>query len=327
MPLLTSVLCGFLPIFFFAYILYWSDRYEKEPKVLLGSVFLWGAIVAAGGGFLINILAGVGIYLVTGSEIATELTTSTLVAPFVEELLKGCAVLIVFLVFRKEFDSVLDGIIYGGITALGFAATENTFYIYNYGFLESGWTGLWSMVIIRVFLVGWQHPFYTAFTGIGFAIARLNPPHWVKVTAPLAGFCVAVLMHSFHNILASIMSGFSGPAIGTVLDWMGWFCFLCYLLWIIHNEGQNQLIYLKEEADLGVISPSQYKIAISAKAQSIARFSALIEGNYKNTHKFYTLCGELAHRKNLFTKLGDEEGNLVTIKCIQNELSHLSPKV
>jgi RsiW-degrading membrane proteinase PrsW (M82 family) len=324
MPFLVSFLFGFFPMLFFAFVLYWFDRYEKEPKVFLVAVFLWGAVVAAGGGFFINTILGVGVYLFTGSETATELATGSLIAPFIEELLKGCAILIVFLVFRQEFDSILDGIIYGGITALGFAASENTYYIYTYGFLKSGWIGIWSMVFIRVFLVGWQHPFYTAFSGIGLAISRLNRQVWIKIIAPLAGFCLAVLTHSFHNILTSILSGYSGLAIGTFIDWIGWLCLFCYMLWVIHKERQNLKIYLLEDVNQGIISSTQYQIATSARAQSAARFSALFAGCFKNTHRFYSLCGELAHKKFQFSKLGNEDGNIEVIKDIQAELSLLS---
>ena len=136
MGLIVSGLIGFASSLLFAYILYWLDRYEKEPLLLLGGVFLWGAVVAAGSAFLINTILGVGIYVFTGS-FATDLATGSLVAPLVEETLKGLAVLGVFLVFRNEFDSVLDGIIYAGVAALGFAATENTYYIYTYGFQKA----------------------------------------------------------------------------------------------------------------------------------------------------------------------------------------------
>jgi RsiW-degrading membrane proteinase PrsW (M82 family) len=166
MGFLFSLFFGFIPVFIFAWILYWLDRYEKEPKVLLGAVFLWGAIVAAGLAYVVNTSLSVGIYLFTESEAATDLTTGTLIAPVVEEILKGLAVLVVFLVARHEFDSILDGIVYAGIVALGFAATENTLYIYRDGYLENGFAGLLSGLHPRV-LVGWQHPFYTAFIGIG----------------------------------------------------------------------------------------------------------------------------------------------------------------
>jgi len=42
-----------------------------------------------------------------------------------------------------------------------------------------------------VILVGWQHPFYTAFTGIGLALARLNKNWLIKIMAPLLGLAVA----------------------------------------------------------------------------------------------------------------------------------------
>jgi len=141
MALVLSFLFGFIPMLVFSWVLYWLDRFEKEPKALLGTVFLWGALVAAGVAFIVNTVFGLGLLRVTGSKAAAMFATGSLVAPPVEETLKGLAVLLVFLVFRREFDSTLDGIIYAGITALGFAATENTFYIYTYGYLGGGYKG------------------------------------------------------------------------------------------------------------------------------------------------------------------------------------------
>ena len=171
MGLLASILAGVLPMVFYAWILYYLDRYEKEPLKLLFGVFAWGAVIASGAAFIINSLTSTGIYWLTQNTFATQLTISTLVAPLVEETLKGLAVLIVFLLFKAEFDSPLDGLVYGGITALGFAATENSWYIYQLGFLENSWQGLLDLTLIRVILVGWQHPFYSAFIGLGLAFS------------------------------------------------------------------------------------------------------------------------------------------------------------
>ena len=49
-------------------------------------------------------------------------------APLVEEFWKGLAVFGIFFFLRREFDGVVDGIIYGTFAALGFAATENVMY-------------------------------------------------------------------------------------------------------------------------------------------------------------------------------------------------------
>ncbi|MBE9524221.1 MAG: PrsW family intramembrane metalloprotease, partial [Chloroflexi bacterium] len=191
MGFLLSVVFGYVPMFLFAAMLYWIDRYEKEPKRLLFGSFLWGAAISAGLSFFVNTVLGMGIYLVTGLQTFTEIATASLVAPPVEETMKGMAVLLIFLVFRSEFDSTLDGIVYAGITALGFAATENVYYIYNYGYLESGYSGLLSLAFVRVILVGWQHPFYTAFIGMGLAGARLNRSMSLKILLPIIGWSFA----------------------------------------------------------------------------------------------------------------------------------------
>ena len=70
------------------------------------------------------------------------------------------------------------------MTALGFAATENVQYIYEHGYLSGGWEGFWQLAFIRILVVAWQHPFYTAFTGIGLAVARLQKNVFVKTRGP-----------------------------------------------------------------------------------------------------------------------------------------------
>lgn len=324
MGLILSLFLGVIPAFVYAMFVYWLDRYEKEPILLLGGVFIWGAVVAAGGAFILNTLFGVTVFLVTGSETATDLATGSLSAPIVEESLKGFAVLIVFLVFRKEFDSVLDGIVYAGVAALGFAATENSFYIYSYGYQESGMQGIWVLACVRNVLVGWQHPFYTAFIGIGLAVARLNKNMLIKLAAPIAGWGMAMLTHSFHNTFATVVGGVEGLLLGTAIDWTGWFFMVILIVWAIFREQQYLKQYLKEEIETGVITGSQYSTACSAFSMSMSRLSSLTTGNYRATNKFYHLCAELAHKKRQRDTVGEERGNSVLIHQIRAELSQLS---
>ena len=49
MALLGSFFFGFAPMFLFAAFVNWLDRYEKEPKLLLGAAFAWGVVIAGGG--------------------------------------------------------------------------------------------------------------------------------------------------------------------------------------------------------------------------------------------------------------------------------------
>ncbi len=321
MPLLVSLFFGFVPMFFFAAIVYWVDRYEKEPKILLGATFFWGVVIAAGGAFIINTAFGVGIYIFTGSEGAAEIGTTSIVAPIVEEFLKGLAVAIVFFIFYKEFDSILDGIIYGGIAALGFAATENTLYIYRNGYLEDGWGGLFFLVFIRVIIVGWQHPFYTAFTGIGFAVSRTNKNILIKFIAPLIGFSVAVTTHAFHNTFGGLIGGFGGLAAGTFVDWIGWTIMLVFIIWMVNHERNLLKNHLWQEVTNGLITQAQYQKALSPWNMSTAGLSG------KSTARFYQVCGELSHKQEQMKKQGDESGNAVIIEKLRTELATLAPYV
>lgn len=326
MGLLLSLLFGFLPMVLYAWVVFWLDRYEKEPGKLLGGVFLWGAVVAAGGAFLLNSALGVSLLALTGSQRAAEMATGSLIAPIVEESLKALAVLMVFLFFKSEFDSYLDGIVYAGITALGFAATENAYYIYSYGFTRDGISGVAWLVFVRVILVGWQHPFYTAFTGLGLAGARLTRRPLFKVAAPLLGWSAAVFTHSIHNSLGALLSGAQGFMVGTLIDWSGWAVMVFVIAWATRREARCLALHLRDELDLGLISPAQYKTACSAWNQGLARLRALPTGGYAATSRFYQVCGELAHKKEQYHGLGDEEGNFTTILRLREELARLAPQ-
>lgn len=324
---IASVLIGFITALLYTYVLYWLDRYEKEPLLLLGGVFIWGAVIAAGSAFIINTVLGLGIYIFTNSSLATDIATGSLIAPLVEEILKGLAVLVVFLAFRREFDSILDGIIYAGVVALGFAATENSYYIYTYGFAENGWGGLISMTFIRVILVGWQHPFYTAFFGIGLAVARMNRNATVKVIAPLLGLAMSMFTHAFHNSLSFLLRGAGGLLAGTMVDWSGWLFMLAIIIWSTRREKKNLVLFLAEEVKAGLITPAQYHTTCSSWLQMFARAAAMFSGRYTRTARFFQVCGEYAHKRQQYAQLGEEQGNLAILQQLRTEMAHLAPLV
>jgi len=324
MALLGALFFGFVPMFLFAAFVNWLDRYEKEPKLLLGAAFLWGVVIAGGGAFILNTAFGIGIYAITGSESAADVGTTSIVAPIIEEALKGLAVLVVFLLFRKEFDSVLDGIVYGAITAMGFAAIENVLYIYRNGFQDAGWEGFWTLVVVRVFLVGWMHPFFTAFTGIGLAIARMSRNTLVKIIAAPAGYIVAVMAHAFHNTFSSVIGGSGGFFLGIFADYIGYAFMLGFIIWIVSRERNILKKQLVEEVNNGLLSVKQYTSAISF-FQTKVHFAALTSGTFRATSRFYQVCGELAHKKEQLAKVGNESGNLRIIEQLRAELVQLAP--
>lgn len=318
------IILSFGAALFFAWLVYWIDRYEKEPLILLGLVFAWGAIVAAGAAFVVNTTLGLGVYLFTGSEGITDLTTGSLIAPIIEECLKGFAVLVVFLVFRREFDSVVDGVVYASVAALGFAATENAYYLFARGFQEDGWGGLFGLFILRAIVFGWQHPFYTSFTGISLAMARMTRNVAAKLTLPLLGLGVAIFAHSLHNTIAGIVPGLCGIATLVTVDWSGWLGMFIFVIIALFREQSRLRKYLFEEISLGIMNHAQYDVACSAWAQSWAILRSMGEGRYTATKRFYRLTAELMHKKHQRAVMGEEGGNTIIIERLRAELKALS---
>ncbi len=301
--LLFSAFMGLVPMSIYAVVMTWFDRYEKEPLWLMIGVFLWGAIVAAGSAFILNTLFGISLFALSGSEAVANVGAAVISAPFVEESVKGLAVLIVFVFFRQEFDSVLDGILYGSLVGFGFAATENVLYIFN-GFAAGGLGGAILMTVLRAIGIAFLHASLTSCTGLGFAVLRLNRGA-VRYLAPLAGYGAAIGLHAAHNLLATLGELFC--VIGLVFDWIGFFGLFAFILYLVWHEGQIMRRQLQEEVALGHITPEHYQVACSVVGQFTARMSALGDGRWARSGKFYDLLGELAFKKYQLARRGAEK--------------------
>jgi len=73
-----------------------------------------------------------------------------------------------------------------------------------------------------------------------------------------------------------------------------------------------------------LLSSKQYHSAISF-FQTNVHFAALTSGSFRATSRFYQVCGELAHKKEQYAKLGDEGGNMKIIERLRAELVQLAP--
>src|SRR6185503_10515106 len=126
-----------------------------------------------------------------------------LLGPAVEELAKASALLVVLAVWPGALNDSLDGIVYGALAGLGFAATENLGY-YTLAALQGGAPGLTRALWLRGLLQGMNHAAFTATAGaaVGWAVGRMapRPAHGVIV---LLGLGMAVLVHAVWNAVAS----------------------------------------------------------------------------------------------------------------------------
>ncbi|NJN15306.1 MAG: PrsW family intramembrane metalloprotease [Oscillochloris sp.] len=321
---LITLLLSFGPALLYAAIVYWLDRFEKEPIRLLVGAFLWGAFVATIGAIIASTVLQIGIEVLTQNATFAELSGPTLIAPLVEESLKGLAVGLIWLFFPHEFDSPLDGMVYAAITALGFAATENVLYLFFAGYVEDGYSGMAVLFVLRVILGGWGHAVYTAFIGIGFAMARLSRSSTVRILAPICGWMVAVFLHALHNTMAVLAGGafgLAGLAMTLMVDWSGWVFAFGIVIWELRRERSWMRDYLAEEVANGTIRVDQYRAACSVRAQISARLKG------KASRTFFELCAELAQKKHQLAVVGEERGNSARIQQIRADLAQLAVQI
>ena len=203
-PAIGGTLCALLPVGPVVYAFIWLDRWEPEPPRLLLIAFLWGACFAALAALILNSGAEVAVAQALGQQ-ESETVAAVLIAPWVEETMKGAFVLGLLLLRRREFDGVLDGVVYAGVVAGGFAFTENILYLGN-AFAGGAQGGVLATLIVRGVLSPFAHPLFTSMTGIGLGIAANSRHIAVRILAPLGGFLLAVFLHGMWNASASLGS-------------------------------------------------------------------------------------------------------------------------
>lgn len=205
---IVGALCALLPVGPVVATFLWIDRWEPEPPRLLLFAFLWGACFATLSALLINSSAALLIDGVTGQG---DLYGAVVVAPIVEEAFKG-AFLVLLLIFRyREFDGIVDGVVYAGLVAAGFAFTENILYI-GRAFAEDGAAlgpagAVIGVLVVRGVLSPFAHPLFTVLIGIGAGIAARHRSMGVRVVAVGVGYVLAVLLHALWNGSATLAGG------------------------------------------------------------------------------------------------------------------------
>ncbi|MGI5138822.1 MULTISPECIES: PrsW family intramembrane metalloprotease [unclassified Streptomyces] len=256
----------------------WLDRVEPGPWRNLLFAFAWGACAAALIAIVANSFATKWIATATADPHGADTLGATVIAPVVEESAKAAAVLLVFLFRRRDFTGIVDGVVIAGVTATGFAFTENILYLGTaFGTDElSGQRGLASVTaatfFVRVVMSPFAHPLFTVLTGIGFGIAALTSErkHLRRVLLPLVGLLLAMGMHAMWNGSSAfgdygffaVYASFMVPA-------------FALLTWLVVWTRQRELRTVREElpvyAVTGWLGPVEPFVLGSMRARRLAR--------------------------------------------------------
>ncbi|MEM6959151.1 MAG: PrsW family intramembrane metalloprotease [Myxococcota bacterium] len=244
------------------------DRYDPEPWYALIGCLLWGAIACAGFSLLGNETFK-AIAVRSLGEAQADAATAVIAAPVVEEFFKGLGLFGVFYFLRREFDGIVDGIIYGTFIALGFAATENVLY---YG--RAAMDGMFGGVFIaRGIFLPWGHPVYTAMTGIGFGLAREALSPTVRAFAAPLGFVFAVVLHAMWNGSATFAEsmGVSFFLCSLLLWFVFVGAFVIMVIMLVRRRGRVIRAHLTDEVAMGNLSPAELELVCDAFGVTKAR--------------------------------------------------------
>ncbi|MDO5712226.1 MAG: PrsW family intramembrane metalloprotease [Micrococcales bacterium] len=263
---LLGVLFAVLPVGIVVPALMWLDRFEAEPIRYLLFAFGWGALVAT----TVSIVLNTGSLIVLSNVgIDAEAVGAVMIAPVVEESLKGLAVLLILWFRRSEFDGVIDGIVYAGVTAAGFAFAENILYL-GRAYAEMGAQGLVGLFVIRGLIGPFAHPLFTMWTGVGVGIAATRTRGALRWTAPIGGLLVAMLLHGLWNLaaVAGIEGFWSSYLLLQVPIFLG---ALAFVSWQRRREGRLIGASLAIYADYGWLSAAEVEMLGSLRARKEAR--------------------------------------------------------
>jgi len=167
------------------------DKYEPEP---------WTHIAGA---FVAGVLATIPIYFVEVlldqispfSGFMATVYISFVVAALVEETGKGIAAWAACW-RRPQFNEVMDGIVYFGVTHMGFAVVENLVYVFLNGDI---YTGLLTAMVRTTTAVP-MHVIVGMIMGYHAGVVRFAHTRREKVLHVLEGWVLPSLLHGFYNL-------------------------------------------------------------------------------------------------------------------------------
>ncbi len=178
-----------LPAMILMGFVYYKDK-KKEPLKTVAIVFLLGVLMC----FVARYAETELFKILNKKSFVRWLSVGV-----IEEGLKFI-VLLTFVFRHKDFDDMYDGIVYSVAVSLGFAATENLFYVLKY------YPGV-STAIKRAFFSVPGHAVYAVFMGYFFARAKkchLHSDKFGKRKNFVLAIVPTIILHTFTNFFIAL---------------------------------------------------------------------------------------------------------------------------
>ncbi|WP_189221725.1 PrsW family intramembrane metalloprotease [Saccharothrix coeruleofusca] len=268
LPILVGAVAALLPVAAVLGASLWIDRWEPEPARNLLVAFAWGACGATITSLVFNQTAQVLGELINGGDGTTF--AAVVGAPVVEEATKAVFLVGLFLRRRQEFDGVVDGIVYAGVVAAGFAFTENIYYFARV-FVDSGFgdlsSGVIALFILRGVLSPFAHPLFTSMTGLGIGFAAMTASRNLRLVAPLLGYLGAVGLHSLWNFSTTVGTGSTFINLYFLIMVPIFAAMVCLVVWQRRREQRIVAAQLPAMAERKWIAASEVTLLASLQGR------------------------------------------------------------
>jgi RsiW-degrading membrane proteinase PrsW (M82 family) len=290
-PAVIGAIVAFTPALIYLLPFIWIDRYDPEPLWLFSLAYAWGALVAVIVSFIVNTLIGTVVAIGVSPD-AGQIVGAVMSAPVFEEGSKGLGLVILLIFFRRYFDDILDGIVFAGVIALGFATVENVLY-YGRAIGQAGLGGLIVLFVMRGILSPFAHVTFTSMTGIGCGISRESHNKFIRVIMPVIGYFGAVTLHAIWNGMA-VIGGLQGFIAGyLVLEIPFFLIFVGFALYIMYRQNKILKEMLALDIARGLIPQEHATTATSAFKSSAWVLGGIFNGKFGPRNRYVRAIGKL----------------------------------
>lgn len=185
-------LSSIAPVFIIALYIYFRDKYEKEPLLLLAKALMLGMLTVIPIIFIERLLMGL---MPAMGKIGEAAYQAFVVAGGTEEVFKYLALYL--LIWKSpSFNEQFDGIVYAVFVSLGFAAVENVMYVMSSG-LETA--------ALRAITAVPAHAIFGITMGYFFGIARRYEE--LRKVYLRRALWVPIVLHGIYDFILMVEIG------------------------------------------------------------------------------------------------------------------------
>ncbi|WP_046743295.1 PrsW family intramembrane metalloprotease [Kordia zhangzhouensis] len=201
---MSLVLLSIAPALLVIIYIYYSDKYDKEPKHLLFVCFFLGAVGSILIASVSHLVVSQYFPVLENPVVWIQFFKAFIVVALVEEFSKYIFVRY-FAQGHKEFDEPYDGIMYAVMVSMGFAVTENLAYAFQGGI---------DTAIYRAFTAVPAHATFGIIMGYYMGKAKFSRN---RIKFNLIGLGLATFFHGIYDFFLFI-NYIPGISIGAFLS-------------------------------------------------------------------------------------------------------------